>query len=113
MPIEDISDGRVRKIPLKDERLFQCLDDRVLSIFLNENVVWCNASLSCVHALAPHDPFCRRFEVTFGVDDNGGLAAELKDGHESFWDAHISRPTSRLTGDSVLAAAAHTTFAIR
>lgn len=100
-------------MPQKDERLFQCLDDRVLSVFLNENIVWREADLSCVHGLAPHDTFCRRFEVTSGIDDDGGLAAELKDGHKSLSDAHTPRPTSRLTGDSVLAAAAHTILATR
>lgn len=102
-----------RKTLQKDERLFQCLDNRVLGVFLNENIVWCDAGLTHVYALAPHDTFCRRFEVTFGVDDDGRLAAELKDSHNPCRDTHISRRTSRLTGDNVLAAAAHTSFATR
>lgn len=73
------SAGESRKqVASRDERLFQCLDDGVLSVFLNEDIVWRHASLSYVDALAPQDTLRGRFEVTFRVDDDGGLAAELK-----------------------------------
>jgi len=58
-------------------RIFEGLHERVFGRARDEDVVWRDAGLTGIGALAPHDTACSNLEVTFRVDDNGGLPSEL------------------------------------
>jgi hypothetical protein len=60
-------------------RIFESLEQRILGRARDENIVWCDASLSRIHTLAPHDTACSSLEVTFRVDNNGGLPTKLSE----------------------------------
>lgn len=64
------------------EGLYECIFGRPR----DEDVVWCDTGLTRINALAPQDTACRDLEVTFRVDNNGGLASKL----ERHWHQYVA-----------------------
>jgi len=58
--------------------ILEGLDERALGKVWDENIVRCDAGLTRIHALTPHDTACSNLEVTFGVDNDGRLPSELQ-----------------------------------